>query len=293
MIFDFEKISSKTLDNFLKTRKIPHALLFIGRDILYLKKQAYLFASKVLINDNTKKTDLDLYSNIFEFYPKGKLEIHSIDTIRQIILETWKPNFNSLPKIFIIYSAERMLPSASSALLKIFEEPQDNIFIILVSSKVEKISSSILSRSVFVTFKQVLTITHEIRIDLFNLIRKFSFSYLEISKFYQQIESICKKDSKENEIDLVKQEIKNILEIVYLFFRDKFILDNNLNKKLLSFPEQIEITKSICSIPIEKIHLIVQQAGEALEKSTSKQFVLEWLFLQIEKLSLFYCSIDN
>lgn len=285
------------LDNFLETKKVPHALLFAGRDLLYLKKQAYLFASKIILSDlynshteNQKSKEL-FRLNIYEYSPKGKLELHSIDTIRQLISEAWKPNFNAISKVFIIYSADRMLPSAASALLKIFEEPQNNVFIFLVSSKIEKLTPPILSRSVIVSFNQQDSLIYsEILTELFDLMRKglFVFSSSDIATFYQKIEAIFKKKEVENDLDILKQEVKNILNVIYLCFRDKFILDEGISKKLLSFPKNIEVTSQMSPIPLGKVHHIIQYAAEALEKATNKQFVLEWVFLQIEKLSNFY-----
>lgn len=288
----------KVLDDIIKSKKIPHALLFVGRDLVSLQKQAYVFASKIILNDLDnqncdllkKRLEEHACPSIYEYYPKGKLELHSIDTIRQLISEAWKPNFDSLSKVFIIYSADKMLPSAASALLKIFEEPQDNVFIILVSSKIEKLSSPIISRSVIFTFKQENLNFCKIQMELFKLIEEslFVFSYSKINAFYQNIEAIAKNEREEREFDILKQEIEHILEVIYLYFRDKFILDKNINKKLLSFPQKIEVINKISPIPIEKVYLVIQQAGEALERSTNKRFILEWVFLQIEKLSLFY-----
>lgn len=287
----------KLLDNFLETKKIPHALLFAGRDLLYLKKQAFLFASKIILSDlnsscNKKPQSEELFRfNIYEYFPKGKLELHPIETIRQLISEAWKPNFNAISKVFIIYSADRMLPPAASALLKIFEEPQNNVFIFLVSSKIEKLTPPILSRSVIVSCNRQDSLIHsEILEELFDLIRKglFAFSSSDIAAFYQKIDAVFKKKEVENDLDILKQEIKNILNVIYLCFRDKFILDRDISKRLLSFPENIEMTSKMYSLPLEKIHHIVQYAAEALEKATNKQFVLEWVFLQIEKLSKFY-----
>lgn len=62
------------------------------------------------------------------------------------------------PRVFIIQSAERMMPNAQHALLKLLEEPSDNVYFILETNNAKQLFPTIRSRAQTLT---ILPITAE------------------------------------------------------------------------------------------------------------------------------------
>ncbi len=86
------------------------------------------------------------------FRPEGKSGMHPMASIRQLLDEIYMPPFEGPCKIFILYGAERMLPSSSNALLKTLEEPLENTFFILISDEPDALLPTIRSRCRTVLF---------------------------------------------------------------------------------------------------------------------------------------------
>ena len=126
--------------------KTPHALLFEGPKGVGKEEFAQGFARELL--KTTKKDPPDLRL----LYPEGKAHLHPMHSIRQFIDETALPPFEADRKVFIIYEADRMLPSSSNALLKTLEEPLGPVTIILVSSRPDFLLPTITSRCFRVPF---------------------------------------------------------------------------------------------------------------------------------------------
>jgi DNA polymerase-3 subunit delta' len=82
----------------------------------------------------------------------GKNSFISIDTIRELKYEAKFKLYEGRKKVFIISEAEEMRPEAANALLKILEEPPDNLMLILVSSQIYRILPTIRSRSQLIHF---------------------------------------------------------------------------------------------------------------------------------------------
>ena len=76
----------------------------------------------------------------------------SIDTIRELKYEAKFKLYEGKKKVFIISEADEMRPEAANALLKILEEPPDNLMLILISSRIHRILPTIRSRSQLVHF---------------------------------------------------------------------------------------------------------------------------------------------
>ncbi|RMF58185.1 MAG: AAA family ATPase [Calditrichaeota bacterium] len=76
----------------------------------------------------------------------GKSTFISIDTIRELKSEARFKVYEGRRKIFIISQAEKMRVEAANALLKLLEEPPENLMLILTTSSIYKILPTIKSR---------------------------------------------------------------------------------------------------------------------------------------------------
>lgn len=130
---------------------IANSLLFAGPEGVGKSLFARGFANLLLStsspgHDHAQKIELGNHLNVREYYPEGKIGMHSIDSMRALIEEINTPPHESPWKIFIIHNADRMLTYSANALLKTFEEPPPKSIIILLSSAPESLLPTVLSR---------------------------------------------------------------------------------------------------------------------------------------------------
>jgi len=85
----------------------------------------------------------------------GKNTFISIDTIRELKYQSKFKLYEGKKKVFIISEADEMRPEAANAMLKILEEPPDNLLLILVTSRLYRILPTIRSRSQLFHFSQL------------------------------------------------------------------------------------------------------------------------------------------
>ena len=82
----------------------------------------------------------------------GKNTFISIDTIRELKREARFKLYEGKKKVFIISEADQMRPEAANALLKLLEEPPENLMLILITSHLHRILPTIRSRCQLIYF---------------------------------------------------------------------------------------------------------------------------------------------
>ena len=149
--------NKEILINFKKEidlNKKSASYLFYGDarvDLLYYALEFSKIVMTKDIDDEEKKRVINKQINEFQ-YPdievinkeNGNIKI---DEIRQIIYSAIESSYNSLKKIFILSGIDQIRKESSNALLKILEEPPQNVYFILLSRKLN-ILSTIKSRTV-------------------------------------------------------------------------------------------------------------------------------------------------
>ncbi|MBS0626763.1 MAG: AAA family ATPase, partial [Verrucomicrobia bacterium] len=132
--------------------KDSHVLLFSGLPGVGKKSFALAFSSLLLGEKHAAKIQGKIHPDIIWLKPEGKLHLHPISSIKQMIDEAPLPPFEAKKKIYVIEEADRMLPASSNALLKLLEEPPSHIGFILLTSNEEGILPTLLSRCSKVSF---------------------------------------------------------------------------------------------------------------------------------------------
>lgn len=149
--------SKEILINFKKEidlNKKSASYLFYGDarvDLLYYALEFSKIVMTKDIDDEEKKRVINKQINEFQ-YPdievinkeNGNIKI---DEIRQIIYSAIESSYNSPKKIFILSGIDQIRKESSNALLKILEEPPQNVYFILLSRTLN-ILSTIKSRTV-------------------------------------------------------------------------------------------------------------------------------------------------
>ncbi len=257
-LFEFDT-EFNCLINLYENQKLPTKILLSGQKGLGKSTLAYHLINYILsknedfsydkenftINENNKSYRLIQNTtnpnfDLIDILPDKK-DI-DIKQIRDLILKMNKSSFNSKPRFILIDNVENLNKNSSNALLKSLEEPNENIYFILIKSE-KKILSTLESRCL--NFK-ISKSNNEIK-KIVNKIFKQNISELldpNLFNYYFTPGKIFNliKFSKENKIDIKSTNVKNFL---------LNIIDKNLYKKdqstktlLYEFIETIIINSS-------------------------------------------------
>ena len=115
------------------------------------------------INENNRSFKLIQNKSHPNFYSIDLLsEKKNIDVsqIREMISYTYKSTFNNLERFILIDNIENLNKNSVNALLKVIEEPNENIFFILINNSEKKILPTLRSRCL--TFKINFTFNESI-----------------------------------------------------------------------------------------------------------------------------------
>jgi DNA polymerase III delta prime subunit len=147
----------------LTNEQLPNTLLFLGDAV----QDAFDLAEHLL---EGKKIDLT------HLLPDGKF--HPIESIRNAIAQSHITPFEAKNKVFIIESAEKMLPATANALLKTLEEPSLFSYWILITDHPSELLPTIVSRCTRVYFPRKDAEVGEVEILLKSLLQPLPFHQL-------------------------------------------------------------------------------------------------------------------
>ena len=179
--------------------KMPNKVLLVGKKGIGKSTLAYHIINYVLSQNEDKKYDLKnlrinnenrsykllqnkSHQNFYLIDLIKKKKNIDIAQIRQMITYTNKSSFNKLPRFILIDNIENLNKNSTNALLKIVEEPNDNIFFILIHNNEKSILPTLKSRcltfKINFSFTEIINITNRIiKNNLFDLINFELISY--------------------------------------------------------------------------------------------------------------------
>ena len=158
-----------------------------------------------------------------------------INQIRNLILSLNKSSFNTKPRLVLIDNIELLNTNSVNALLKILEEPNENINFLLINNN-KKILPTLTSRCL--EFKIHLNIMQSIDIankilndDVTDLINnEFMHNYISVGEILKLIDI-----GKKNEIDM---KLINLNELIkQIIFEKKYKKDSSLKQTIYSLIE--------------------------------------------------------
>lgn len=148
------------LKRLIENKALGNTLLFLGPDGIGKSLFAKAIAKDLMSCDRSSsiesRIDQENHPDFYVFYPEQTSGLHSIEKIRFLIEEVYKPPFEARSKVFVIHDADSMLPSSANALLKTLEEPTLDSTIILLASNKQALLPTILSRCKIFSFMSLL-----------------------------------------------------------------------------------------------------------------------------------------
>jgi DNA polymerase III subunit delta' len=265
------------LTNLFDTNKLPNKILLTGKKGLGKSTLSYHFINYVLsknednsynrkhftiheLNKSFKLMNNNTHPNFYSIdVLKDKKNIE-INQIRELIIYLNKSSFNDQPRFVLIDNVDLLNINSTNALLKIIEEPNKNVFFILINNK--KITSTLKSRclefKLNLTFLDTIIVTNNIlNVDILEHLNFDLINYYNSpGDFYYLF-----RFADEHNLNLVDFDIKEFLS---------FIIDNNHYKNN-------EVVKNFIFDYIELFFLKIYKTSN-FDKS-----ILQFYYLFIEK----------
>lgn len=248
------------LTSLLSAKTSAHLYLFVAPTESAASTTAKAFLLDWLKVPSSKMQHPDL----FELSCSGKAGLHSVDKIRDLLEDIALTPHASKGRAILIHSAERMLPSASNALLKVLEEPPPRTIILLATHALQKILPTITSRAQIIRISSshedpALDLHELVESPSYSSIHTFTESYVEAleeeketlekellsSQNKEDLPAAARHEEEQNiEAQLTlfsQQRAKKILEEAYLVLRQKTYQDpQSLTLSLLQALKAVE-----------------------------------------------------
>ena len=231
-----------------KNNKLPNKILLSGPkgsgkstlayhiiNYILSSKEDFSYNSKdKLINKNNKSFILlnnKTHPNFFLVDLKNDKKYIEISQTREMINYVNKSNFNQLPKFILIDNVEHLNKNSLNSLLKIIEEPNLNVFFILIHDSNKRLVDTLRSRCLIFkinhTFDQTMYITNKLlNANLLNIVNHDLINYYLSPGNYLNLISF----SKINNLDLTKY---NIVDFLSLLINEKFYIKNDFIKSYI------------------------------------------------------------
>lgn len=170
-----------------------------------------------------------------------------VTQVREMISYTNKSTFNNMPRIVLIDNVENLNKNSVNALLKIIEEPNENLFFILISNNEKPILPTLKSRCLIfkinLTFDQSILITNKIlKKNLLDLINYDLISYYNTPGEIINLINF----SKDKNINLKDYTLINFLNLLIengFYKKNKFVKNILVNMIELFFLKEFKINK--------------------------------------------------
>ena len=283
------------LINLYKNNNLPNKILFSGVKGIGKCTLAYHLINYILSSNEDFSYDL----NNLKIIPDNKsfklvqnksnpnfilVDIQEekknidISQIRNLILTLNKSSFNTKPRFVLIDNIELLNINAVNALLKILEEPNDNINFILINNNrriLPTLKSRCLNFKIQLTSNQSIDIANKILNNNYNefLNEDFVNNYSTPGEILNLIDFANK-----NDIDLIETNLKDFIKKIIV---DKLYKKNNSIKNLIYSLMEFYFRKNVS---VTNMKLITSYNYFLRKIDNTKTFNLdeETLFMEFE-----------
>ena len=250
-LYGLEKYFTE-LVKFYKNQKFPNKILLSGQKGIGKSTLAFHFINYVLTIGEQISYDIENFqinaessefktinnqsnTNLITIDVNEDKKSIDIQQIRDLIVNLNKSSFNQKPRFVLIDNIELLNTNSINALLKVLEEPNENINFILINNN-KKILSTLLSRcinfKINLSNREYLKISNQLlKDDINNLISNELINYyFTPGEIYHLVQF-----SLEHKYDLSNIDLRNFLKIL---IKDAHYKKNNfINNMMYSFIE--------------------------------------------------------
>ena len=229
-LYEKRKLSNKILitgnKGIGKSTLVNHFINYVfSKD----EKHSYDLKNNSIQSENRSFKLFQNYShpNIYNIRILDDKKNIEINQIREMINYANKSSFNNKPRFVIINNVEELNTNSLNALLKIVEEPNENLYFILIHNNNKTIQNTLKSRCIMfkikLSFKQSISISNKIlNINIYDILNE------ELINYYSTPGELINliNFSNKYKIDLKKNSLKELLLIIInenYYYKDKFI----------------------------------------------------------------------
>ena len=160
-LYPWMNLHWKKLNSMKKNSRLPHCLLLNGRSGIGKEDLAFLFAKKLLCeNENIEHCfPCNLCNSCVLFEEKSHPDFFSVtdkkilfDQVKKATAFLLKTNSVSSVNVLIMSKAENITVSGVNAFLKILEDSSKNAVIIFISDNIAHVASTLASRCLIINF---------------------------------------------------------------------------------------------------------------------------------------------
>ena len=312
------------LKNAIETGKVSHSYIFTGEPGSGKKLLAGTFAAALqcesgesepcMTCDSCKKVIGKNHPDIITVTHEKPGSI-SIDEVRdQVVRDVDIKPYCSPYKIYIMNEAEKMTPQAQNAILKTLEEPPEYAVIMLLTSNVNGLLPTILSRCVVLNMKPVAD----------DLVRNFLMQQLQVPDYKAEVcvafargnigkaKSLASSEDFDNiknealsllkyiqDMDLseitaaikkiteYKLQINDYLDLIAIWYRDVLLFKATSDVNHLVFREEISAIRRVAQRSsyegIEEVIEALDKAKRRLDANVNFDLTMELLMLEIKE----------
>ena len=253
------------ISNLYNENKMPTKILLSGKKGLGKSTLAYHIINSILstdeefkydssnffINENNRSFKLLQSNSHPNFYLIDLLsDKKNIDVgqVREMISYTNKSTFNNKSRFILIDNIENLNKNSVNALLKIIEEPNDNVYFILICNSEKKILPTLKSRcltfKINLTFNESISISNQILND--NIFELINYDLINFYNTPGEIVNLI-NFSVDKKIDLKKITLYNFLNLLIdngYYKKNKFVKKLLINFIELFFLKEYSISTS-------------------------------------------------
>jgi len=253
------------ITNLYNEKKLPPKILLSGKRAIGKSTLAYHIinhilsknedfkydSNKLTINKKNKSFRLLQNNSHPNFYLidlfKDKKNI-DVNQIREMITYINKSTFNNMSRFILIDNVENLNKNSINAMLKIIEEPNENVFFILINNNEKYILPTLKSRCI--TFKINFTFNESINISNKILNENiFDIINVDLINYYNTPGEIINliNFSKNNKINLIDYNLVNFLNLLIdngYYKKDKVIKNLLINFIELFFLKEYKLSQT-------------------------------------------------
>lgn len=270
---DFNKIINQI-------NSFSHAYILNTNNLQESLKYAKIFAKTIIteaVDDDLEKEDIlykiehDIFDDLYIVNPET-LSINNEEIEKLLKYMETKSIRENGRRVYIINGIERITRDISNKILKFLEEPEEGIYAILITSGIDKVLPTIISRT------QVINISFDKEEEKDEIIKK-------TQEFLNKI-FIKKEETIAYTNEILHDIISNREEIYNFFETSENIFSNAINKKNnLPIKEQYE-NKNFDKLDIEiliNILDITNKLKQLVKKNININLLLDRYIIEVGK----------
>ena len=312
------------LQNALSTKKVSHAYIINGERSSGKEFIAKIFAAALQCEKQGTDPCGECHSckqalsgnqpDIIHVTHEKPNTIGVEDIRLQINQDVGIKPYSSPRKVYIINEGEKMTPQAQNALLKTLEEPPEYAVILILTTNVDELLPTVLSRCVVLHMKPVQDakvkkfLMEELQVPDYKANICVAFARGNIGKAKLLASSEEFEKVKEEAITLVKYindmeineivkaikkiseykfEVNDYLDILSVWYRDVLLFKATKDANSLVFKDEIQYIRKTADRStyegIERIVNALQQAKRRLDANVNFDLTMELLLLTIQE----------